>query len=255
MHKTDSLNLISFAKYVNESADNNDDDNDDKIDANNLGDFLTRFIGSHEDKLCVMFIPNYFERKYADTLFENLKRITYNTDEESMVKIMGKSIKIPRKQVAFGDPIANYHFAGTSVRACDWCCEDDNINSRVGRELMNISKRVSKLTGRLQSEYYNYVLINNYADQTKNIGYHSDDERELGKYSSIVGISFGQEREIYFKSNVTGKVVKLSLPHNSLYVMFYPTNRYWKHSIPKKAGRMGQRISLTYRHIHTIRNI
>ena len=96
---------------------------------------------------------------------------------------------------------------------------------------------------------FNYALINNYIDQTNCIGYHSDDEKELGKYPVIAGLSLGQEREIYFKSNITDEVKKISLPHNSFFVMFYPTNKFWKHSIPKTTRRLGQRISLTFRSV------
>jgi alkylated DNA repair dioxygenase AlkB len=247
---TDLSSFNHFAKHVNDEI--NVDNNKNKTDmiAKQLGHKFdeihqgrTQFFGTYTNKMCVMFIPNFLDETYANDLFDTLKNIKYNSDEDSMIKIMGKQMKIPRKQIAFGDPNANYHFSGTSVKASDWYNDNNCINSRAGRELMVIASRIGRLTG----TEYNYVLVNNYVDQTNSIGYHSDDEKELGKYPTIAGISLGQERDIYFKSNETDEIVKISLPHNSLYVMIHPTNQNWKHSIPKKAKRLGQRISLTYR--------
>lgn len=208
----------------------------------------TKFYGTIKQKLCVILITNFLDHKYANELFERLRNIRYNTDEDSMVRIRGFMIKVPRKQVAYGDPEANYHFSGTSVRARDWYSDGNDLNARVGRELMALAKNVSGMTGR----EFNYVLVNNYENQNNSIGYHSDDERELGKAPMIAGVTLGQERLMCFKSNLTGEVAKISVPHNSLYLMIYPTNRYWQHSIPKSSKPLGQRISLTYRQIRQI---
>lgn len=204
-----------------------------------------KFFGSLKEEMNIMFVTEYLNKDYSDQLFNELKHIQYNTDEQSMIKICGKSQTIPRKQIAFGEPDANYHFSGTSVRPYDWNNIDHSVNSRMGRKL----KELAQIVSRLACTNFNYILVNNYLNQTNGISYHSDDEEELGEFAIIAGISLGQEREIYFKSNSTGKVVKIPLPHNSLYVMFYPTNKYWKHSIPKKSKILGQRISLTFRKI------
>lgn len=110
----------------------------------------------------IHFIRNYLDPDFADRLFEGLKRVKYNSDEDSMVKIMGKTMMIPRKQVAFGEPGTDYHFSGTSVRAYDWNSEDSSLNSRVAREL----KQVSKKAGRTACSTFNHTLVNNYLDQT-----------------------------------------------------------------------------------------
>lgn len=203
------------------------------------------FYGDLESKLNIVLIKNYFDEEYADKLFNNLKHIHYNSDEESMIRIMGKRIKIPRKQTAFGEPNTTYHFSGINVAARDWTIDDGTIDSKVGQELEQICKRV----GKTACCTFNYTLINNYINQTNSIGYHSDDERELGQFPVVAGLSLGEEREIYFKSKITKKVIKILLPHNSLVIMHYPTNRYWEHSIPKTARPLGQRISLTFRSV------
>jgi hypothetical protein len=224
--------------------DNNEEHkNKDKQEKFALTKQINIFYGSLRSSMNIQLITNYLEEDYANKIFEGLKKIKYNSDEDSMVKIAGKSYVIPRKQIAFGEPDITYHFSGINVPTYDWNKTDSNINSKVGRELKKISKQVEETVG----AKFNYALVNNYLNNTNSIGYHSDDEKELGRYPLIAGLSLGQERMIYFKSKETGQVIKISLPHNSLVIMYYPTNKYWKHSIPKSAQIMGQRISLTFR--------
>jgi alkylated DNA repair dioxygenase AlkB len=228
------------------------DESDDEPDKQTKIIPTIKLIGSLYSQMNVLLITNFLDINMADTLFEKLKHIKYNSDEQSMVKIMGKEFKIPRKQTAYGEPNTTYHFSGTSVQANDW--SEGNLSTRedfdkYNSDIRGMLKWVAKKAGKIACATFNYALINNYIDQTNCIGYHSDDEKELGKYPVIAGLSLGQEREIYFKSNITDEVKKISLPHNSFFVMFYPTNKFWKHSIPKTTRRLGQRISLTFRSV------
>jgi alkylated DNA repair dioxygenase AlkB len=215
----------------------------EKVNKNEKKQKINTFYGNLQNHLNVRLVTNYLDPAYSDKLFEDLKNIKYNSDADSMVRIMGMMIKIPRKQFAIGDPSIKYHFAGTSVTAYNWNLTDDSPTSKVARELKILAQQIS----RTASCNFNYILINNYIDQTNSIGYHRDDERELGDNPTIAGLSLGQERAIHFKSIHTDQVVKVPLPHNSLNIMYYPTNKYWKHCIPKSTQLMGQRISLTFR--------
>jgi len=211
---------------------------------------IYKFYGDLKSMLNVHLIKNYLDADYADELFDDLKRITYNTDEESMIQIYGKKIRIPREQTAYGEPNVMYHFSGISVKARDWTQNPDldlNDESEFDEKVKFKLRNVSRIAGRSACSTFNYALINNYINQSNNIGYHSDDEKELGRFPVVAGVSLGQEREILFKSKLTKEVIRISLPHNSLVIMHYPTNRYWMHSIPKRAQHMGQRISITFR--------
>lgn len=233
---------------INSFLENFQSDNDDaltEVNKKHKTIQIHRFYGGLKSMLNIQLITNYFDIDYADNLFNQLKHIQYNSDEDSMIRMPGGLVKIPRQQTAFGDPGTTYHFSGISVKARDWTHDENTIDSRVGKELQH----VSKLVGRSACSVFNYALINNYLDQTNSIGYHSDDEKELGKYPIVAGISLGQERIMCFKSNLTGEVIRIALPHNSLIIMHYPTNSNWKHSIPKTTKRMGQRISLTFRSV------
>jgi alkylated DNA repair dioxygenase AlkB len=203
------------------------------------------FFGDLKSMFNVHLIKNYFDKDYADKLFNDLTQIQYNSDEESMIRMPRGLVKIPRQQTAYGEPGTTYHFSGISVMSRDWTVNDGTIDTHVGNELQYISQ----LVGRSACSKFNYALINNYHDQTNSIGYHSDDEKELGRYPKVAGISLGQEREMFFKSKLNGEVIKVSLPHNSLVIMHYPTNKFWQHTIPKKTQHLGQRISITFRSV------
>ena len=118
------------------------------------------FYGNLKSGMNIHLITNYLDSNFANNLFEGLKKIQYNSDEESMVRVMGVRHKIPRKQTAFGELGTNYNFSGITVAAKDWTKEDNTIDSKVGINLKYISSRTGKMLG----TKFNYALINNYLD-------------------------------------------------------------------------------------------
>lgn len=206
----------------------------------------TKFYSDLKLGLNVMIIPQILDSNLANHLYRTLLGIDYRTDEESMVKIMGRKYVIPRKQTAFGVKGTAYNFSGSSVKVNDWDKKYDNENTTEVAQLIRFI--ASRLTDKF-GQSFNYALVNKYPDEKSKIGYHADDENDLCDNPMILGISLGQERQIYFKHKF-GKVVKINLPHNSLMVMNYPTNSDWKHSIPSSTVKMGPRVSLTFRGIN-----
>ena len=205
-------------------------------------------IASLVDNFNVHYKPDLLDKKKADKYFAILEdKLTYNSAEESQVTIYGKKHNIPRKQVAYGEPGLSYKFSNVTVPTKDW--HEKNLVCTVIR---NIKHRVEVFT----KKKFNFVLINRYADGSDNIGYHCDDEKELGEDASIIGVSLGAEREFKFKAKKDFYPQKLDsdmtfiLHHGSLVAMNTPTNKYWQHSIPKRMGIKKPRISLTFRYIH-----
>lgn len=204
-------------------------------------------IKSDVDKIHIEYVPNLFTKEKANKylkIFE--KEIEYNSDEESMIMIHGKKMKIPRKQVAYGKPGTYYKFSGIKVMAKSW----DNLeNDIVCRCMHNIRRKVEKATGLK----FNFCLINRYEDGDQCIGYHKDDEKQLGATPSIAGISLGAERDILFKKDTLPTdldgVQKIKLENGSLVTFLYPTNQHWKHSIPRRAKVKKPRVSLTFRYM------
>ncbi|MBA43106.1 MAG: alpha-ketoglutarate-dependent dioxygenase AlkB [Magnetococcales bacterium] len=192
-----------------------------------------------DENFDVDYIENFLIDKYANNLFKKLENVEYDSDEQSSIIIYGKKYNIPRKQTSYGEPNLTYKYSNNEVSPRNW------NDTEIGMKLKKIAIKLSKITG----VDYNFCLINNYKDGSNSIGYHSDDEKELGDNPIIAGLSLGSARKIYFKSNKTKDVKILNLKHNSVFLMRGTTNKYWKHSIPKTTKPLGRRISLTFRKI------
>jgi DNA oxidative demethylase len=196
------------------------------------------------DQINVTYEQNFFSKYEADiyyALFES--HLKYNSDEDSKIILYGKSIKIPREQVAYGDVGVFYTFSGNKVTPRCWNSDE------CGRKLLLIKNKIEQYTG----ESFNFVLVNRYRDGNSYIGFHSDDEKDLDKTSSIIGVSLGCERDFLFKpkksfvpKNILS-TISINLSHGSLTQIKSPTNEYWQHSIPKRTNSKKPRISLTFR--------
>ena len=97
----------------------------------------------------------------------------------------------------------------------------------------------------------NSALLNVYRDGSDSMGWHSDDEPELGSAPAIASLSVGAVREFRLRP-FPGRASSdyppqtISLEHGSLLLMLPPTQHYWQHSLPRRAHR-GPRINITFR--------
>ena len=82
------------------------------------------------------------------------------------------------------------------------------------------------------------------------MGFHSDDEKELGLNPTIASVNFGESRRFIFrrKDNKNEKF-ELLLTHGSLLIMSGEMQHYWQHAIPKEPKKTKPRINLTFRWI------
>jgi alkylated DNA repair dioxygenase AlkB len=162
--------------------------------------------------------------------------VVFNSDEESKVFIHGKYIQIPRKQVGYGNDGTFYRFSGNRVDAKPWNDFLEDIELQLEAVL---------------EETFNFVLINLYEDGTRYIGWHSDDEKDLGDGSIIASLTFGATRDFVLKHKVTKKSTKIALPHNTLLIMGGDTQKNYLHSVPKRLRVKEPRINMTWRQMVT----
>ncbi len=92
-------------------------------------------------------------------------------------------------------------------------------------------------------------MLNLYHNGNEGMGWHSDDEKSLGKNNTIASLSFGAERNFSFKQKHTKQIVSLVLEHGSLLIMKDTTQTNWLHSLPKSKSVTRPRINLTFRTI------
>ncbi|WP_111709016.1 alpha-ketoglutarate-dependent dioxygenase AlkB family protein [Lutibacter citreus] len=149
--------------------------------------------------------------------------------------IFGKLIVTSRKIAWFGDDNFEYTYSGTKKTALKWT-----------PELLVLKKLVEEKTG----EKFNSCLLNLYHKGDEGLGWHSDDEKELGKNPVIASLSLGSARKFSLKHNKTKQKVDLFLEAGSLIAMKGATQENWMHSVPKSKRIVHPRINLTFRYIH-----
>lgn len=108
---------------------------------------------------------------------------------------------------------------------------------------MQLKAIVEELTG----QKHNSCLLNLYHTGDEGMAWHSDDEKSLGKNTSIASLSFGAERKFALKHRVSKDPVSLILENGSLLVMKGATQTNWLHSLPKSKKITEPRINLTFR--------
>lgn len=96
---------------------------------------------------------------------------------------------------------------------------------------------------------FNSVLANRYRDGRDRMGWHADDEPELGDRPCIASLSLGATRRFSLKARQGDDRLTLALPHGSLLLMRGHTQRNYRHALPPTARPVGGRINLTFRHI------
>jgi len=162
-------------------------------------------------------------------LQELVSTIAWKNDE---AVIFGKHIITKRKVAWYGDSEYAYTYSNTTKQALLWT-----------DELMKIKQLTEQITG----AKFNSCLLNLYHDGDEGMSWHSDDEKSLGKNTTIASLSFGAERKFAFKHKTTKQTVSLVLDSGSLLVMKGTTQTYWLHRLPKTTKVTRPRVNLTFR--------
>ncbi len=178
----------------------------------------------------VVYYGKVVEPLQADYYLENLlKNIEWKNDE---AVIFGRHIITKRKVAWYGDNDYSYTYSGKTKSALSWT-----------PELLELKKLVEQLTG----EQFNSCLLNLYHDGNEGMAWHSDDEKTLGKDSTIASLSFGSERKFSLKHRTTKESHHVLLEQGSLLVMKGATQTHWLHSLPKSKRVTEPRVNLTFR--------
>lgn len=176
------------------------------------------------------FDPAWLAPREADALLEALQAgLAWETHR---IRMFGREIDSPRRSVWIGDPDAAYRYSGTRFAPRPWT-----------PALRMLGERLEDAAG----VRFNSVLANLYRDGRDGMGWHSDDEPELGTQPVIASVSLGAPRRFVLKARTGEKRLALELPHGSLLVMAGETQRRYRHALPKTARPVGSRINLTYR--------
>lgn len=183
----------------------------------------------------IEYVPVFLDRGEADRLFDRLR--SELAWERREIRLFGRNVMQPRLVAWYGDRGARYRYSGVTWEPLPW-----------HPALLEARKRLEAETG----GRFNSVLANGYRDGRDSMGWHSDDEPELGDEPVIASISLGEERRLLFRPRDAavrgpGRTLAIQPGHGSLLLMRGACQRYYQHSLPKTRRTVGWRINLTFR--------
>jgi alkylated DNA repair dioxygenase AlkB len=166
-----------------------------------------------------------------DEIFTELRRDV--PWEQHSVRIHDQVIPQPRLSSWHGSVIHSYASLAHRLIPHPW-----------SPLLAHLRDRVQKIC----HAQFNSMLANLYRDGNDAIGWHADDEPELGPAPLIASLSFGCERRFDMRrKDDHAQVVRITLEHGSLLVMSGGMQQHWQHAIARTRQVRGERINLTFR--------
>jgi alkylated DNA repair dioxygenase AlkB len=150
------------------------------------------------------------------------------------IQMFGRAIAEPRLVAWIGDPDAQYTYSGRPNLPSPWTPSTLLLRDRLAQRL---------------GCGFNGVLANLYRHGADSMGYHADDEPELGPNPLVASLSFGATRRFVVRSKRGNTRVELPLSHGSLLVMGGSMQHEFVHAVPKQRAVEAARINLTFRQI------
>lgn len=179
----------------------------------------------------ITYYPAFFNAAQAKNYFEVLRKtIPWRQDE---ITVFGKTHPQPRLTALTGNNGKPYSYSNITMQPLPF--------SKELREIKTEIETVGQTT-------FTTCLLNRYRNGKDSNGWHSDDERSLGKNPVIASVSFGEPRYFHLRhKNDKNLKHKVLLENGSLLVMRGETQHHWQHQIPKTTKEIGERINLTFR--------
>ncbi|OLQ74774.1 DNA repair protein [Photobacterium proteolyticum] len=178
----------------------------------------------------LFWAPNFISAIDADDYFHRLSA-GLNWQQET-IRMFGREVLQPRLQAWCGEAV--YSYSGLTMYPAPWT--PDLLAIKSACEQVCYCR-------------FNSVLANLYRNGQDYMGWHQDNETELGPQPTIASVSLGEGRRFVLKHLASKQKVEFNLQSGSLLVMAGTTQQFWSHSVPKTQRFKNPRINLTYRTI------
>ncbi len=151
------------------------------------------------------------------------------------VRLFGRQLDSPRLACWYGDAGAVYTYSGQRNRPRPWTPLLEEIRRAVEHD---------------SGEIFNSVLLNLYRDGDDRMGWHADDEAELGEQPLIASLSLGACRRFRLAHRRRRQHrCELLLGDGSLLLMRPLLQSEWRHCVPREPAVTAARINLTFRRV------
>ncbi len=148
--------------------------------------------------------------------------------------VAGRQFTLPRLQTWHADPGIRYSYSNNLLETRAWTSLLSDIRAQVESYL--------KFS-------FNSVLVNLYRNGDDHVGWHSDNEPELGEQPFIASLTFGAERQFEFRHKKSSENGRVLLRSGALLIMHPDFQHYWLHSVPIDKSVTEGRINLTFRKV------
>ena len=185
-----------------------------------------------EDKAEVIYKEAFLSNSKHDNYFEKINS-EVDWGERIVSSMFGKEYVMPRDTAWFGEPGTSYVYSGILNEPLPWTAT-----------LLELKHRVEEFS---ESEF-NSLLINRYESGKDKVGWHADDEPELGPDPIIISVSLGGTRDFQLRPKDKKRdTITIPLIGGSLLLMKPPTQKFWEHQIPPRSQIDSPRLNLTFR--------
>lgn len=181
------------------------------------------------------YAPHFLAETEAGRVLETLWRELDWSRQE--ILLFGRRVMQPRLVAWYGDPAATYRYSGLLLEPLRW-----------HPLLLRLKERIAAFS----DSRFNSVLANAYRDGRDSMGWHSDDEKELGARPVIASLSLGAPRRFLVRPKIRAargqtRSLGLTLGHGSLLLMKGECQQRFQHALPRTRREIGLRVNLTYR--------
>jgi alkylated DNA repair dioxygenase AlkB len=180
--------------------------------------------------------PGFLPADEARTIYEQLQREL--AFEQREIVLYGRRILQPRLIAWAGD--LGYRYSGQTLEPRAWT-----------PTLLMLRARVCATLNAPDQLGFNHVLVNLYRSGDDSMGFHADNEPELGDDPIVATLSLGATRRFVVKARAKSSSERreLALTDGTLLTMSGPCQRLYLHGVPRAALVQQPRMSLTWRRL------
>lgn len=180
----------------------------------------------------LVVIDDFYDAPECEQLYQSLLHEQNWPDNHYIVA--GRQFILPRLQTWHADAGIRYSYSNNLLETRIWSPLLSQIRAKV-EFFVNFS--------------FNSVLVNLYRNGADYVGWHSDNEPELGEQPFIVSLTFGAERLFEFRHKKYFRQGQLLLRNGTLLIMQPTFQQDWQHRVPVDKNVQTGRINLTFRNV------
>lgn len=155
--------------------------------------------------------------------------------KQEPIVLFGKAVMQPRLTAWMAEQGRSYRYSGITMQAQEFL-----------PELILLKAKLENLCG----IRFNSALLNLYRHGNDSMGWHRDNEKELGPDPVIASLSLGAAREFQMRRyHDKSDKRKLLLEPGSLLIMSGQSQTHYEHQLPKMKQVLDTRINITFRTI------